>query len=226
MSQVWDTLINVQQLLEKRFNETGTEVFESGMDRFNQPGWLNRVWTSDRYRRAHIDVVDARDSKGLWMMHCCVFPHTHNPAPIFGFDVVAGKNKITGCFIDYSPTGNPAHPMLDYFAEEVKRYDWHKPRALPDWAQRIFSSNMIAAGNVSDENELAQIVSLAGILVNHYTECVSESNNTAVNTSEAQNYYAQNQKQNPHTPKVMASLGLNEEDVRVFIQECLFPEIQ
>ena len=41
--------------------------------------------------------------------------------------------------------------MLDYFAEEVKRYDWHKPRALPDWAQRIFSSNMIAAGNVSDE---------------------------------------------------------------------------
>ena len=187
MSQVWDTLINVQQLLEKRFNETGTEVFEPGMDRFNQPGWLNRVWTSDRYRRAHIDVVDARDSKGLWMMHCCVFPHTHNPAPIFGFDVVAGKNKITGCFIDYSPTGNPAHPMLDYFAEEVKRYDWHKPRALPDWAQRIFSSNMIAAGNVSDENELAQIVSLASILVNHYTECVSESNNTAVNTSEALN---------------------------------------
>ena len=226
MSQVWDTLINVQQLLEKRFNETGTEVFEPGMDRFNQPGWLNRVWTSDRYRRAHIDIVDARDSKGLWMMHCCVFPHTHNPAPIFGFDVIAGKNKITGCFIDYSPTGNPAHPMLDYFAEEVKRYDWHKPRALPDWAQRIFSSNMIAAGNVSDEDELAQIVSLAGILVNHYTECVSESNNTAVNTSEAQNYYAQNQKQNPHTPKVMASLGLNEEDVRVFIQECLFPEIQ
>ena len=226
MSQVWDTLINVQQLLEKRFNETGTEVFESGMDRFNQPGWLNRVWTSDSYRRAHIDVVDARDSKGLWMMHCCVFPHTHNPAPIFGFDVIAGKNKITGCFIDYSPTGNPEHPMLEYFAEEVKRYDWHKPRALPDWAQRIFSSNMIAAGNVSDEDELAQIVSLAGILVNHYTECVGETNNTAVNTSEAQNYYAQNQKQNPHTPKVMASLGLNEEDVRVFIQECLFPEIQ
>ena len=225
MSQVWDTLINVQQLLEKRFNETGTEVFESGMDRFNQPGWLNRVWTSDSYRRAHIDVVDARDSKGLWMMHCCVFPHTHNPAPIFGFDVIAGKNKITGCFIDYSPTGNPEHPMLEYFAEEVKRYDWHKSRALPDWAQRIFSANMIAAGNVSDEDELAQIVSLAGILVNHYTECVGETNNTAVNTSEAQNYYAQNQKCNPHTPRVMVSLGLSEEDVQHFIQECLFPEI-
>ena len=102
MSKVWDTLINIQNLLETEFGRTGTEIFELGMDRFNQPGWINRVWSSDLYRRAHVDVVDARDSKGLWMMHCCIFPHTHNPAPIYGFDVVAGKNKMTGCFHDYS----------------------------------------------------------------------------------------------------------------------------
>jgi phycocyanobilin:ferredoxin oxidoreductase len=226
MSQVWHTLTGIQQLLESKFEATGTEIFEPGMDRFNQPGWINRVWTSNNYRRAHIDVVDARETKGLWMMHCCVFPHIHNPAPIFGFDVVAGKNKITGCFIDYSPTGDRKHPMIEYFADEVSRYDWNKPRKLPEWAERIFSPSMIAAGNVSDESELAQISSLAEILVNHYTECVGETNNTAENTTEQQNYYAQNQKQNPHTPKVMASLGLDEQDVAVFIQECLFPEIQ
>ena len=225
MSNVWDTLINIQGLLEKKFNETGTEIFEAGMDRFNQPGWVNRVWSSDSYRRAHIDVVDARETKGLWMMHCCVFPHTHNPAPIFGFDVIAGKNKITGCFIDYSPTGDAEHPMLWYFADEVSQYEWNKPRKLPEWAERIFSRHMIAAGNVSDEEELTQITSLAQTLVNHYTECVGETNNTAENTTESQNYYAQNQKQNPHTPKVMVSLGLSEDDVRHFIQECLFPEI-
>jgi phycocyanobilin:ferredoxin oxidoreductase len=226
MSQVWNKLIQIQQLFEQKFNQTGTEVFEPGMDRFNQPGWVNRVWTSDRYRRAHVDVVDARETKGLWMMHCCVFPHIHNPAPIFGFDVVAGKNKITGCFIDYSPAGDSEHHMLDYFADEVGRYDWHKPRKLPEWAERIFSPNMIAAGNVSDESELAQIASLAGILVNHYTETVAETNGTANNTTESQNYYAQNQKQNPHTPKVMVSLGLSEDDVTHFIQDCLFPEIR
>ena len=87
MSKVWDTLITIQQLLETEFDRTGIEQFEPGMDRFNQPGWINRVWTSDSYRRAHVDVVDARETKGLWMMHCCIFPHTHNPAPIFGFDV-------------------------------------------------------------------------------------------------------------------------------------------
>jgi phycocyanobilin:ferredoxin oxidoreductase len=225
-SNVWNTLINIQHLLENKFSETGIETFEPGMDRFNQPGWVNRVWTSDSYRRAHIDVVDARGTKGLWMMHCCVFPHTHNPAPIFGFDVIAGKNKITGCFIDYSPTGDRTHPMIEYFGDEVARYEWNKPRKLPEWAERIFSTSMVAAGNVSDEEELKQITSLAQILVNHYTECVGETNNTAENTTEAQNYYAQNQKQNPHTPKVMVSLGLSEDDVQHFIQECLFPEIR
>jgi phycocyanobilin:ferredoxin oxidoreductase len=225
MSNVWQKLIEIQHLLENKFTSTGTETFEPGMNRFNQPGWVNRVWTSNSYRRAHIDVVDARETKGLWMMHCCVFPHTHNPAPIFGFDVIAGKNKITGCFIDYSPTGDRDHPMIEYFGDEVSRYEWNKPRKLPEWAERIFSKNMVAAGNVSDESELEQIASLASILVNHYTECVGETNNTVENTAEQQNYYAQNQKQNPHTPKVMVSLGLSEDDVQHFIQECLFPEI-
>lgn len=225
MSQVWDTLIDIQDLFIESFSKTGTEEFEPGMHRFNQPGWVNRVWTSDAYRRAHIDVVDARETKGLWMMHCCIFPHIHNPAPIYGFDVIAGKNKITGCFHDYSPAGDIEHPMLDWFAEETQKLHWNKTRKLPDWAERIFSSCMVAAGNVSDEEELSQITALAKTTLKHYLRTVSETNRTTSSTKDYQNYYAQNQKQNPHTPRVMASLGLDEEDVRIFIQECLFPEI-
>jgi hypothetical protein len=85
---------------------------------------------------------------------------------------------------------------------------------------------MVAAGNVSDETELTQLTSLAHILVNHYLDSVAETNNTVLDTSAYQNYYCDNQKQNPHTPKVMVSLGLSEEDVKVFIQDCLFPEIR
>lgn len=225
MSNVWDTLIGIQNLLEDKFDETGREIFEPGMDRFNQPGWVNRVWSSDRYRRAHIDVVDARDSKGLWMMHCCVFPHIHNPAPIYGFDVIAGKNKITGCFHDFSPAGDDEHPLIDWFAEEANKLQWNKTRKLPEWAERIFTGSMIAAGNVQDEFELSQIFGIANLSIKHYLNTVAESNFTHKNTTYNQNYYCENQKLNPHTPKVMASLGLNEDDVRVFIQECLFPEI-
>jgi phycocyanobilin:ferredoxin oxidoreductase len=224
-SNVWNILIDIEKRLEAAFYATGSIIHEPGMERFNQPGWVNKVWASSRYRRAHIDVVDARATKGLWMMHCCVFPHLNNPAPIFGFDVIAGKNKITGCFIDYSPAGDPNHPMIQYFGNEVSDYEWHKPRKLPDWAQRIFSPHMVAAGNVGDETELEQISELANTLINHYLEAVSETAGLAENTKNEQNYYATNQKQNPHTPKVMASLGLNEEDVKAFIQECLFPEI-
>jgi phycocyanobilin:ferredoxin oxidoreductase len=224
-SNVWNTLIEIEQYFESKFYATGSIIHEPGMDRFNQPGWVNKVWASSQYRRAHIDVVDARETRGLWMMHCCVFPHTHNPAPIFGFDVIAGKNKITGCFFDYSPAGDLEHPMLEYFADEANKLEWNKQRKLPDWAERIFSSSMIAAGNVSDPTELTQLATMARHGIDHYLNSVGESNNTANNTIDAQNYYAQNQKMNPHTPKVMVSLGLSEEDVKVFIQQCLFPEI-
>lgn len=226
MSKVWDTLIDIQHLLEENFNRTGIEIYEPGMERFNQPGWVNRVWTSFKYRRAHVDVVDARETKGLWMMHCCIFPHTHNPAPIYGFDVIAGKNKITGCFHDYSPTVNSGHPMCRWFEEEVNKLEWRRERELPEWAQRIFSKSMVAAGNVQSDEELQQITDLAKTTISHYLETVNETNNTVMDTTFEQNFYAQNQKQNPHTPRVMVSLGLSEEDVKVFIQDCLFPEIR
>lgn len=225
MSNVWETLIDIELRLENAFGKSGDLTDEPGMDRFIQPGWINKVWTGPNYRRAHIDVVDARDTKGLWMMHCCVFPHLDNPAPIFGFDVIAGKNKMTGCFIDYSPAGDKNHPMIEWFGDEVSKLEWRKQRELPDWAQRIFSPHMVAAGNVSKEEELDQISNLADTVVEHYIATINETAGQATNTTEHQNYYAQNQKCNPHTPKVMTSLGLNEDDVKLFIHECLFPEI-
>jgi len=84
----------------------------------------------------------------------------------------------------------------------------------------------VAAGNVQNEEELAQIAELAKNTITHYLDTVADTNNTVADTTYEQNYYAINQKQNPHTPRVMASLGLNEDDVHVFIQDCLFPEIR
>lgn len=226
MSDVWNTLIDIKEKFEKKFSDVGMEVFEPGMDRFNQPGWVNRVWTSTFFRRAHIDVVDARATKGLWMMHCCVFPHLDNPAPIFGYDVIAGKHKITGCFHDFSPAGDHEHPMIDWFASEAAKLQWNKTRKLPEWAERIFTGSMIAAGNVQDPLELEQITTIATKNLDFYISNIMKSAHTHSGTKHHQNYYCENQKQNPHTPKVMTSLGLSEDDVRVFIQECLFPEIR
>lgn len=226
MSDVWTRLIEIQDLFISKFDETGTEIHEPGMERFNQPGWVNRVWSSNRYRRAHVDVVDARSTKGLWMMHCCIFPHTDDPSPIFGYDVIAGKTKITGCFHDFSSTGMADHELMQWFGREVDKLEWRKTRELPDWAKRIFSPHMVAAGNVSSPQELDQILAMIETTLPHYLDCVGETRDDILDNSKEQNFYCDNQKQNPHTPKVMSSLGLNEEDVRVFIQDCLFPELR
>lgn len=229
MSEVWNTLIKIQDRLVERFDATGQEYNEFGMDRFNQPGWVNRVWTSDIYRRAHVDVVDARETKGLWMMHCCIFPRLDNNGPIFGLDVIAGKNKITGFFHDYSPTVKPNHDMILGFGDAVSKLEWRKARELPEWAQAIFTEHMVAAGNVSSKQELDQIVELSFTSIDDYLDLIGMYNHSIASIDEvkaAQNRYAYYQKQNPHTPKTMTALGLDEEDVRIFVQECLFPDIE
>ena len=159
------------------------------------------------------------------MLHCCIFPHIHNPAPIFGCDIVAGRNKITGFFHDYSPAGNPNHPMIEFFGSEVGMLTWDKVREIPEWGQKIFSPHMIAASNIQKDSEIAQIINTIDLTSKHYLANVASTNNTVKSTVEAQNFYAVQQKQIPHTPRVMAALGLNEEDVRLFVHECLFPEI-
>lgn len=231
MSVIWDKLIECQNSIINVFDKYGEEVDELGMDKYNQGNWVNRVWTGKGFRRAHIDVVDARDTKGLWMMHCCVFPHLHNNSPIYGFDVVAGKNKMTGAFHDFSPSSNKSHELIEWYKQEVEDFIPSKQRELPDWAQRIFTDKMLAAGNVKTDDEAQSIIDLAVSNLDVYLAELPKYNESASDSEDiiavkaAQNYYAQNQKQNPHTPRVMVSLGLDEDDVKDFIEHHLFPEI-
>ena len=44
-------------------------------------------------RRAHIDVVDARELHGLWMMHVCCFPVLTNDASYMGLMLLQVKTK-------------------------------------------------------------------------------------------------------------------------------------
>ena len=64
-SVIWDRLIDCQNEIIKIFDDKATEFSEPGLDYFNKPdgSWINRVWRNDDIRRAHIDVVDARDTK-------------------------------------------------------------------------------------------------------------------------------------------------------------------
>jgi phycocyanobilin:ferredoxin oxidoreductase len=222
VSEIWNRLIDVENHYINRFHETGRAILND--ENISAPGWTSRSWSSNTYRLANIVTADVRETKGMWMMHCCVFPHMENTAPIFGFDVVAGKNKITGCFHDFSSTGFASHPLIEWFGHEVSQLEWRKTRELPEWAQRIFSPHIIAAANVNEGAELEQIISMSTRNLDHYIDTVGETDGDCTDNTKGQNYYCENQKLNPHNPRVMTNLGLSEEQIRFFIEQCMFPE--
>ena len=229
MSVLWNHLTQCQSDILDIFEEYATEIEEPGLDHFNKEdgSWINRVYANDSVRRAHIDVVDARESKGLWMMHVCCFPVLNNDAPIYGFDVIAGKNKMTGAFHDFSPSATIDHIMIDGYKESVEDFIPKKQRALPEWATNIFTDKMLAAGNVRTEEEAVAIVKLALNNLRAYFDEIGEFTGygNRDETIAAQNYYCHNQQQNPHTPRTMKSLGLDENDVDTFCTDMLFPKI-
>jgi hypothetical protein len=193
--------------------------------------WYAKSYTNCWFRRANLDVIDASESKKLWMMHLCVFPHTYDPAPIYGFDIIAGTSKVTGAFLDFSPIGE--HPFNHWFQEFVEPTSWSKPRQLPAWAQKIFSPRMVAAGNINTEFELDVVLELSKKSLLHYVDNIQthrpaltyEQQVAQYDFTEKQNYYCQQQKQNPHTPRVLSSLGFTETEIHDYIHKELFPEL-
>ena len=195
----------------------------------NTNDWYTKNFTSAFMRRANLDVIE---TDKLYMLHLCVFPKTFDTAPLYGFDIVAGHNKVTGAFLDFSPLGDSHHPLCKHFEETVKDLEWSKPRTLPEWAQKIFSTRMIAAGNINTEFELIEILNLSKTLLTDYLDGLAKTRSDTYenlvakyNFAEQQNFYCQQQKQNPHTPRVLKSLGFTEEMVSDYINNELFPEV-
>ena len=220
MSTIFNRLVELSESVHNKIKKGSVEVDEG-----HSFDWPNYVYTSDKFRRAHLDIIDARSTKKLYMMHLCIFPHYNDPSPIFGLDLIAGPNKITGAFHDFSMNNN--HFISEWFQNRVKDLEWSKPRQLPDWAKNIFSPSMVAAGNIQSEEELETFMSLVDETMNYYLGNVGTTHvpiSYHNHIKEQQNYYCQNQKQNPHTPRVMESLGLDVDTVKMFIQDCLFPE--
>lgn len=217
MSIIFDKLIQTKQDLYDILLSHSGELHED--TRFP---WPNYVFRSSIFRRAHLDIVDARDTKKLYMMHLCVFPNTNDTSPIYGFDIIAGPNKVTGAFHDFSAGYDKSHSMMSFFTDQVKDLQWSKKRELPEWARNIFSDYMVAAGNIQSVDELTTILKLATSNLLFYLDNIGKTVSD-INSTEAQNWYCHNQRLNPHTPKVMQSLGFDSETVDRFIKQCLFP---
>lgn len=220
MSLIWDTVIPFSENILSFFNnaEKIETNYHTETKDFN---WKNYLFKDSNYRRAHIEIVDARQHKKIWVMHMTIFPFLNDPSPIFGLDIVCGANKITGAFHDFSKMGDCN--LYTYFQTKMPIYQWEKRRDLPDWAKRIFSPAMLAIGNINDEIELNQFLNLSIDNLNYYIYNVGKSTSND-NYVVPYNEYCKFQKMNPHTPSMMASIGVDEKLFKQFMDDTLFPE--
>jgi hypothetical protein len=222
MTVIWHKIEELAANFENKFNTTGQLISGTLSKDYD---WHNQLWTSDRYRRAHVEIVDKRGSHGIYILHTTIFPHLNDPSPIFGFDAVCGKNKITGAFHDFSHAGDPNSFMYLWFKAKVSELEWNKPRDLPEWARQIFSPAMVAAGNLQEEAEVDQLCSTAMSTLDFYLNNVGFDQQDVADYHMAQNRYCHWQKQNPHVIKSMVSMGVPEDTMKQFVQKVLFPEI-
>ena len=210
------------------------ECAEKITTRFNQTGALGDVRRTDiltdkeyeslRYRRAHISTIDARETKKLYLLHVTIFPHTNDPSPIFGFDIVCGPTKVSGAFHDFSIAGDKESPMWLWFNAKVAMEEWNKPRELPEWAKQIFSPAMVAIGAVGEE-ELDRFIALGLETLEFYLANIGFGQQDVATYEMAQNRYCHYQKQNPRTPASLQHLGFTAEEAAAYVNYSLFPEL-
>ena len=123
MSSLFDKVIACAQQVEKRFRETG-EVNELALN--EKRGIRDTMFSSVRYRRAHISTINAIETNKLFLLHVTIFPHLHDPSPIYGFDIVCGPTKVSGAFHDFSLSGDKESFMYLWFESKVKGLEWNK----------------------------------------------------------------------------------------------------
>jgi phycocyanobilin:ferredoxin oxidoreductase len=157
-----------------------------------------------------------------------VFPAKDIDVPIFGLDVVATPNKVSGCFCDYSPTNDSPiqKEYMDFFENITSTLEWKRERELPPWAQEIFSKNMIAAGAVKEGEEADQLCIVAKTLTDFYFNMLQNEKATeGLDTTEAQNKYCINQKMNKMLHTSLLAMGVEEGPKDDYVNNLLFEEI-
>jgi len=218
---LWNRTAQLAEKIEYALSLTDNRALSNNEEQYN---WHNKFYHCNRYRRAHVEIVDNRASHKLYILHCTIFPHYNDPSPIWGFDIVCGQSKITGAFLDFSNAGDPDHSMMKWFSKQTKDIAWNKPRNLPEWAKQIFSPAMVAAGNINTEEEFDALETLALRSLHYYLANVGYTQESGMDYHMAQNRYCYYQKQNPHVVNSMVSMGVPEDTMKQFVSELLFPE--
>lgn len=187
-----------------------------------QARWTNVLIETGALSHAHVEYFEI--AAQLAVLHVCVFHRAAIAAPIYGFDVIAGAEKVTGAFLDLSPAGAETDVAVAAWAEAfaAQRARFGRPRTLPEWGD-IFSPNAVAVRPQNEAEIEAALdlgaASLRWLLARPFPKALSPSAVAA-----GQQRYIVGQRRNEHTLRVLAGV-VGPDLARAFVERWLFPDV-
>lgn len=187
--------------------------------------WLNDFYFNPSIRYGHLEYFKSINGK-IEVLHCTFFPSYFKNVPIYGFDVIALNNIVTGIFCDFTDCISN-QPILTKKLKEIKQKYIKNHRQLPDWAD-FFSENFISI-NTKDLDQKDLVKTFSDLFLDYIDYVESQNFNgeylnpkQVKNSISIQNNYSFNQRKNDKTYKALSAY-IGQSQARSFIDTILFP---
>lgn len=213
LEQYFDKLLKISD------NFFGCPELNNNNIKTNNQIWINYYYQNPLFRHIHFEYYH---TKKIEVVHVNHFPNPLTSLPILGLDVIVLGNKVTGFFMDFTPSVEK-HPSLELLLISLKNsISLSQERKLPEWAN-FFSKNFICM--VPHVDEIDNIFNNSISVFEDYLKYVKAHWNTYNKNIEAQNKYCVGQKKNDKTLKAL-SVDVGEDKAKSFMDNNLFPEIK
>jgi hypothetical protein len=177
--------------------------------------WKNEVWTSDVFRRAHVEEFV---SPAICVLHVVIYPHMNDPAPIYGFDVVTGMKKPAGCYVDLSPS---VQDWKNWRGFVTLPSDVPANKKLPEWST-VFSEDFIAIPP-RDEEHMEEMFDYGLRLLDFYLKKIKQETVDSRSVYDAHKHYSTMQRNNAKTRQILSRM-IGAERADQFMSTVLFPD--
>jgi hypothetical protein len=217
---------NLKEISKKWFQHI---KYKSEIENNEDITWYNDFFINPSVRYGHLEYFRSNNGK-IEVLHSTFFPSYFKNLPIYGFDVIALNNIVTGIFCDFTNCLDE-NPFLTKSLKEIKNKYKDYERKLPEWAN-FFSKDFIciAPKDLNKEELIKDFIHLFELYVMQAEWCNTNcfyhlSRNNVLKSIETQNQYSINQRKNDKTFKALSAY-IGSDKAREFIDTVLFPIYQ
>ena len=166
----------------------------------------NRCYQTSQFRKLHLELAQVGNT--LDILHCVMFPRSRYPLPLFGADLVGGRQQISAAIVDLSPIAADRSLPVTYCTAltTLPQAQFAQPRPLPQWGD-IFSEFCLFVRPADVQEEAAFLERVKALLSLHCQIAIATSpvasSRQQAEILAGQRYYCTQQQQNDKTRRVL-----------------------